>query len=298
MEPDKNHLEQSASTAARIHRDSDFMGEQNIQIQKHYESQFEASSFRIWCDHRAESVGGHLDVHLYPPLAGRDHLTLATVGMSAKNMRVTENLGDEEEIPDPHRSHIQRAELLLYLPSNWDFGSPDGMTPVTFLRNMATYPHRNKTWLGRGHTIPLSETLPLFLGSLMTHAFLSPPYIEETYIAGDVGEDISDDDLHAFRYLELTDGAGINFYWLHGVTMAERYIHISNGSKELEKLLLIDRENFRLDIDRECLVSAENRTERRARARAQNRRLRAPQSRPWWNLPCQHCGANAEIGDE
>jgi hypothetical protein len=53
--------------------------------------------------------------------------------------------------------NFSRAELILYLREDWDFGDPDGYTPIQLLVRFARFPHRFSTWLGPGHTAANSK---------------------------------------------------------------------------------------------------------------------------------------------
>jgi hypothetical protein len=107
--------------------------------------------------HEIESRFVHIDVHLIPPAAGRDHWVLFTTGMSALPM----SYPPEAECkcgacPD-------RAELVMGLPRDW-FTNADVACgrqlpakrywPVGIMKRLARLPHESRTWLDQGHTVP------------------------------------------------------------------------------------------------------------------------------------------------
>lgn len=102
----------------------------------------------------------HIDVHHTKPNAKCEHHVLFTTGMSDLPMSVPEGYED-----------LARAELMMYLPSEWDFKS-EGW-PFDLLRHFARYVHAQHTWLGDGHTIPTGK-----LGSSgFTALLVMPPYL-------------------------------------------------------------------------------------------------------------------------
>lgn len=197
--------------------------------------------------------------------------------MDTESVQLADQHGPVEisaEERDKHFSHLLRAEMILYLPSDWDFGSPDGELPVQFIHQMARYPHTNNTWLGERHTVSNNPPAkPFFEGSLLTTAYLMYPYLED--------ED--------FYHFELADGRFGHIYWLQALTPAEAYVKRHEGSPEVEQALL-ESDIIALDIDRQCTVSSENRKQRRAREKAQRRREKAPRLQMWSELPCVLCG--------
>ena len=65
----------------------------------------------------------------------------------------------------PKYKDLERAELLLFLPAEWDILTgyetdadvPDRLWwPVRLMKYLARFPHEFKTWLGWGHTLPNS----------------------------------------------------------------------------------------------------------------------------------------------
>lgn len=95
-----------------------------------------------------------LEIHAIPPNDRHHRLTLFTTGMSAHAMKV----------PDGQTDH-QYAELLIHLPANWPLGEESLATdvfgwPISWLRNIARYPHEQASWLGGPFTIVANGNPP------------------------------------------------------------------------------------------------------------------------------------------
>lgn len=91
-------------------------------------------------------------VHVVPPSAGRQPLTLFTTGMSEEPMTV----------PDGQETW-RYGELFIQLPGDWkyrDIGNREWDWPVHWLRRIAKYPHQQDTWLGDGVTVIDSNDPP------------------------------------------------------------------------------------------------------------------------------------------
>lgn len=123
----------------------------------------------VW--HELVSDLVHIDVHVIPPQAEGEPLTLFTTGMSAREMTVPDELGDAP----------RRAELLLRLPPDWQLGD-DAFSderwyfPVRWLKILARLPHQYRTWLGWGHTIPSGDPpASLAPGVPFTGWIVAPP---------------------------------------------------------------------------------------------------------------------------
>jgi hypothetical protein len=90
------------------------------------------------------------DIIVVAPSKERPWYALITVGMGAFVMDVPPDLLDCE---------LERAELMICLPPNWQIGSPraEWRWPVEWLRTLAHIPVGKEIWLGWGHVIPLEE---------------------------------------------------------------------------------------------------------------------------------------------
>lgn len=91
----------------------------------------------------------HVDIHIIPPSAERDHYVLFTTGMSDRAMTIPRDCAD-----------MARVELMLSLPSNWRLDDVSirqyekWSWPLKWMRMLARLPHEHNSWLGFGHTIP------------------------------------------------------------------------------------------------------------------------------------------------
>jgi hypothetical protein len=131
--------------------------------------------------------GVRADIWLIPPAAGRDFHTLMTRGMGAFVMDIPDDLIDCE---------LERAELMLCLPSGWKVGRAGEAWrwPVEWLRILAHMPAESGAWLGWGHVIPAGE--PLGRGAGFTGLLLTDPI--------GFGEEAS--------FCEMPDGTVVNIY--------------------------------------------------------------------------------------
>jgi hypothetical protein len=109
-----------------------------------------APATRVIHEIRSEIV--HVDIHVVAPAAERPFWFLFTTGMSALPMNVPYHMG-----------LVPHAELSLRLPDRWQVDTerwkrePKWYWPIRELLSIARYPHRNRTWLGEGHTIASSD---------------------------------------------------------------------------------------------------------------------------------------------
>ncbi len=88
----------------------------------------------------------HIDIYVSDPTEDRDYYILMTEGMGAYKMKVADGLNDNS---------LGRAELMLYLPSDWkmDFDDENNYWPLRFLKILARFPLNNDTWLGFYHSL-------------------------------------------------------------------------------------------------------------------------------------------------
>lgn len=108
--------------------------------------------------HEIVSPDIHVDIAIVPPAENRDYYTLCTMGVGAHRMNV----------PDQYRLHnlvTERAELLIYLPSNWDF-SKDNIAdernywPIRLLKDFARMPIETDSWIAWGHSMSNHDNEP------------------------------------------------------------------------------------------------------------------------------------------
>ena len=121
--------------------------------------------------HEHYSPDIHVDLIHYAPTVDRDFHYLVTSGMSDQPMT-----DDGSAIDEP------LMELVLALPAHWDiseegFKNPDMFQPVKLLKQLARYPHANRTYLDKYHTVPVGDE-PL-LSPMKAVMFMAPVLIPE-----------------------------------------------------------------------------------------------------------------------
>lgn len=208
-------------------------------------------------------------VYLFPATPDRPYLTLATTGMAAIPM------GSGELSP------WDRAELLMYLPHDWDFATPDrGALPVAWLGNFARWIHVGGDPVGAGHTLAMEDNSPLFPGTLISALYLRPPLQEDS----------------DFFHCWLPSEAGCHIYWALPITNEECYLARSGDSQYLNDVL--DASGQLWNFDRPSLVTPESRTDRRARVRAESYRVRQDRELTVMDLQCNLHGHTCAPGDD
>lgn len=99
----------------------------------------------------------HLDIIMMPPdpETDQDFWILATMGMSEHKMNVRKEFASY---------NLERAELIMFLPADWNFPGPDtklqrdkdsivNAWPLFLMQDLARYPICDNTWLGARHFI-------------------------------------------------------------------------------------------------------------------------------------------------
>ncbi|MDR2356412.1 MAG: suppressor of fused domain protein [Clostridiales Family XIII bacterium] len=129
------------------------------------------------------------DVAVIAPSPARPWYTLITVGMGAFVMDTPPDLIDCE---------LERAELMICLPSNWHIGSlrDEWRRPLYWLRALAHIPAGKETWLGWGHVVPFEDFISKkvkFSGILL----IDPPAYDREA-----------------SFCEMPDGSIVNIYQL------------------------------------------------------------------------------------
>jgi hypothetical protein len=89
----------------------------------------------------------HIDVHVVLPTDDSPYARLVTSGMSDLPMPVGDN-----DVP-------RYLELVATLPGDWkldqaSFEDERWYWPVRLLKQLARFPHKYRTWLGWGHSMP------------------------------------------------------------------------------------------------------------------------------------------------
>lgn len=228
-------------------------------LERHYAAAFGIEPRLVL--HEQRSFGVHVDTYVYEATQARPYVTMATIGMSARAMTPPEDI---EEHAGEKYSH---AECLIYLVSDWDFDSALGDVPDDLLRTVARIAHITDSWIFHGHTVeaPGQNLVP---GTLLTDIMVrwapEPP---------------------SFQHLILSNGEACHFFWAVPITPAECYVARTHGAgTTIEHLDAA--EYHTLDVDRACLVSAENRSQARARKKAQRVRKRMPRTTTVEKIRC------------
>lgn len=143
------------------------------EICRHMETVFPNRKTRVYREIDSEFL--HLDVFVMQAPTKQDFHVLYTTGMSAMPMTLPEALL-------PQYKDLERAELLLLLPAEWDIltGYAEDKDvpgylwwPVQLMKYLARFPHEYKTWLGWGHTLPNSaEFVPYDKSTALCGAML------------------------------------------------------------------------------------------------------------------------------
>lgn len=114
----------------------------------------------------------HVDVYHILPSKERPYHTLITQGMSDKPM-----------VTPPDVEESKYAELLCFLPSDWDV-SEEGFKdetiywPIENLKFLARFPHELDTWIGFGHTVQNDNPIqPFASNTKLCASFILPPLI-------------------------------------------------------------------------------------------------------------------------
>jgi tetratricopeptide (TPR) repeat protein len=96
--------------------------------------------------HELVSPDIHVDISVVEPSPERNYYVLITMGMGAHRMKVPPELG-----------HLERAELLICLPPDWniqELKDENWYWPFRWLKIMARLPLEEDSWIGWGHTVP------------------------------------------------------------------------------------------------------------------------------------------------
>lgn len=100
--------------------------------------------------HEIVSPDIHVDIIVVPPTDEAPYYKLITMGMGAYQMKVPPELKQHE---------LERAELVIYLPPDWNVGSgkEEDYWPIRYLKVLARLPMQCDTWLGFGHSVSSDE---------------------------------------------------------------------------------------------------------------------------------------------
>lgn len=166
--------------------------------------------------HEVISDTVHIDVHIAKPSQQNPWVRLITSGMSDLPMQI------------PEGAPVARfKELMISLPPTWrlDKDSPNDERwywPIRLLKYLARMPHKYKTWLGTGHTIPNGDP--------------SSPYAANTKLCGAIILP-SVTTSAAFRNLKISGVKEIEFSSVVPLYEAEMNLKLRSGVDELLKRL-------------------------------------------------------------
>jgi len=116
-----------------------------------------------------ETDGGiQVDIHVIGPTESFPYVRLVASGMSKQAMNVPEGAP-------------AYAELMMALPAAWQLDEQSMQEerwywPVALLRHLAHYPHRERSWIGLGHSLPNGyPATPYTAGVRFCGAIVLPP---------------------------------------------------------------------------------------------------------------------------
>jgi hypothetical protein len=179
--------------------------EEEALLLKHIEARFGAPKRFL---HEPYPQDIKADVVVIAPSPERPWYALITVGMGAFVMDVPPDLIDCE---------LERAELMICLPSNWQVPGlrSEWRWPLDWLRALAHIPAGKEIWLGWGHVVPIEEYVSKkakFSGMLL----IDPPAYEREA-----------------SYCEMPDGSIVNIYQLLPLFDGEVKYRQVNGTDAL-----------------------------------------------------------------
>ena len=187
------------------------------EIEKHMKKAFPKRQEKIFYEKVSEFV--QVDIHfMEAPTPDQVHV-LYTVGMSSLPMALPEELV-------PEFKGLERAELILLLPSQWKLELTEEEEDhgqwwvVNLMKYLAKFPHEYKTWIGWGHVVGNSERFV--------------PYDKSTQLCGAVLSALQEE----ISIMKAKDGTQLNFYVVTPVYKEEMdMIHTLGAQSFFEKLI-------------------------------------------------------------
>lgn len=164
--------------------------------------------------HELYSPDIHLDILIVPPSKKDNYYKLITKGMGAYKMNVPQQLKDCD---------IDRAELVIYLPPDWNFNQKDNSWIISLLKVIARTPIFENGWIGYGQTF--SQTIE---GTM--------PYSSNTGFSNAILFN-SNDYLKNKNELYIPTKGKINFFQVVPIYREEMIFAKLYGAKELTKVL-------------------------------------------------------------
>lgn len=164
----------------------------------------------------------HIDITIMEPTEEQPFKILYTTGMSDIPMTLP------NEIPIEERELYCRAELMMFLPPDWELTEQsikdeDNYWPIKLMKQMARFPHEYSTWLGYGHTVPNYETYDPYAGNTELSGVIFNMFKEEISV------------------INTSDGNRVNVYYVLPLYREEIEYKLQNGMDALmERLDSID----------------------------------------------------------
>lgn len=164
--------------------------------------------------HELYSPDIHLDILIIPPTKKENYYKLVTDGMGAYKMNVPDIIKNKG---------YDRAELVVYLPPDWDFKSKDNSWIINLLKVIARTPIFEKGWIGYGQTFSqnIEGTIPYSPNTGFSNAILFN----------------SNDYLKNKNELYMPTKGKINFFQVVPIYREELIFAKLYGAKELAKVL-------------------------------------------------------------
>lgn len=148
-------------------------------------TKFLGKSDYVWHEILSDIV--HIDVYYIKPTSERNFHTFITNGMSFLPMNVPE--GQED---------WRYAELMICLPPDWPVGEEEfknerNYWPIRVLKMLARFPHKYRTWLSWGHTIPNGDPAEPFADNtkLCCSLLLPPIQVHSDFLSLRVNDEIT-----------------------------------------------------------------------------------------------------------
>lgn len=129
--------------------------------------------------HEVISPDIHIDIAVIPPDGLKDYYVLCTMGLGAHRM----------DVPEKYRIGrlvSERAELMMYLPEDWDLSQENmdderNYWPIRLIKDFARLSIETGSWIGWGHAMsepgnePFAEGVPFSAAVLL----YPDPFVDE-----------------------------------------------------------------------------------------------------------------------
>lgn len=196
------------------------------EIEEHFNNVFPERESRVFHEILSDTV--HIDVHIMWPHKTNEtenFYVLYTTGMSDLPMTLPEGLPSDYE----------RAELMLFLPADWDVEGKENNVfwPISIMKYLARFPHLYKTWFAHGHTIPNGPEYEHFADNTELGGILLLELNEEISV------------------MKMKDGAVVTALMMLPLYQSEMESKLENGLDPLmDKIFDLAPNPFILDINR------------------------------------------------